>query len=90
MIVALPVTALAIAALAGARLGWLRRWPALGMALGACLVLFLAMMFWPKSGEGFEDIGFAIVGFLIALPAAAGVLGGGLIGWLLQRHRAVA
>ena len=59
------------------------RWAAyLVLTVGVFLYCFLV----PKNGQGFEDIGYVIVAFLIAMPATFGLLAGGLMGWLRARR----
>lgn len=87
VIFGIPITTLVIFALVGGRLGWLHRYRMLAGVAAALALLFLAMMLVPKTGQGFEDIGYAIVAFLVAVPGLAGLLGGALFGWLLRRHR---
>lgn len=90
MIYAIPITALGMAAAVGFVLGRGRR----GVALLFCsgiLGLTLAFTLWaPKPLEYVDAVAMAAVGALIAIPGLAGLAGGALFGWLLQRHAKTA
>ena len=90
MIYVIPFTALGMAAVVGFVLGRARR----GVAILFCLCvlgLTLAFTMWaPQSVAYVDTMAMAVVGGLVALPGLAGVLGGALLGWLLQRHAKTA
>jgi hypothetical protein len=90
MIYALPVTALGIAAVVGFVLGRARRGGAILTCLGG-LALLLAVAVWaPMPDDHAGAVALVAVGALVALPGIAGVLGGALLGWLVQRHAKTA
>ena len=70
---------------AGYVFGRNRWWRRSGYWLGFLVAVFAFCLVVPKNGQGFEDIGYAIVAVLICLPAALGTLGGLLVGWLRAR-----
>lgn len=92
MIYAIPITALGMAAAVGFVLG--RGRGRRGVALLFCsgiLGLTLAFTHWaPKPLEYVDAVAMAAVGALIAIPGLAGLAGGALFGWLLQRHAKTA
>ena len=55
----------------------------LALALLAAIIAFC--LFVPKSGQGFEDIGYMIVAKLICLPDVLGTVSGLLLGWIRAR-----
>lgn len=57
-------------------------------AFGLVIMVFAYCWLVPKSGEGFDDIGYAIVAFLVCIPLGGGLLGGAIMGWLVRRVRA--
>ncbi len=67
--------------------GLRQQWVPFRVALIAVGAVFAYCWLVAKNGEGFEDIGYAIVAFLICLPGAAGLLAGGLVAWLVARQR---
>ena len=86
MIYAVPLSALGIGALLGFLLGRARRFLlVLGLILAVALG-FAYCMWVPKTGTGYDDIGYAITAFLILMPGGTGLVGGGVIGWLVSRH----
>ncbi|WP_299370371.1 hypothetical protein [uncultured Tateyamaria sp.] len=59
---------------------------ALAFALCACVGVFLLVLNVPADalpGDGFVT---SIVALLMAPPLAGGLLGGAILGWLMQRH----
>mmetsp|Transcript_29190 Transcript_29190/g.56430 ORF Transcript_29190/g.56430 Transcript_29190/m.56430 type:complete len:91 (+) Transcript_29190:6412-6684(+) len=90
MIWAVPITALSIAATVGFVLGRGRR----GVAIIACvglLTLMLAFTLWtPLPSDHLDAVALVAAGALVAMPGIAGVLGGALMGWLVQRHSKTA
>ena len=70
--------------LAGWMLGRRRKFAWLAFLIATTVATFVYCMLVPKHGEGFADIGYAIIGFLMAAPAGFGLVAGGLIGWLRQ------
>lgn len=90
MIYAIPITALSIAAIVGFVLGRARRGPAVIFCTGI-LVMILAFTLWaPQPGAYVDAVALAAVGALVAMPGITGVLGGALLGWLVQRHAKTA
>lgn len=90
MIWAIPITAVSIAAVVGFVLGRGRR----GVAIITCvglLTLLLAFTLWaPMPVEYLDAVALVAAGALVAMPGIAGVLGGALLGWLVQRHSKTA
>lgn len=89
MMYVFPLTSLAIAALLGFVLGLTRRFlTVLALVLGLGLVFAYAS--WaPRSGAAADHhFYYAVLSFLVLPQAAAGLLGGTLIGWLVARQRA--
>ena len=83
----LPVITLAVMTCFGYVFGWKRR---IILVLGILLALAAVFLFCAlaqKAGDGVDGLGYAIVAFLICLPGGAGLLGGTLLGWLVQRRR---
>ncbi|MEL6465435.1 MAG: hypothetical protein AAFQ58_10750 [Pseudomonadota bacterium] len=60
--------------------------------VGLVLVLIGAVLFVGLAPDKLPGDGFAAVvaTYLVALPMASGLLGGGVFRWLVQRHRSAA
>lgn len=87
MIPGLAIGALLVAFVMALWFGLRGLWGLWRIALGVLVVVLLFCLFVPKEGEGFSDIGYAIVAFLICLPGLAGLVGGGIFAWLVARAR---
>ena len=90
MIYLIPLTALSIATVVGFVLGRARRGVALLFCMGV-LSMTLAFTLWaPQPVHYVDAVALAAVGALVAMPGIAGLMGGALFGWLLQRHSKMA
>lgn len=88
MIPALPISVFMASLLIATYLGLKGRWTLVLALVLITAAVFLYCMFIPKEGEGFEDIGYAIVAFLGCVPAGGGLLSGAITAWLMGRVRA--
>lgn len=66
---------------------WRGAWRLIGIAFAAVVLVFVICWFAPRNGDGYADIGYAIVAFLICMPAGGGLLSGAILGWLVNRAR---
>ena len=88
VIIALPLAMLSTGVAFGVLLGWAGRILWLIFLIGASVLVFAYCAWVPKTGQGFDDIGYAIIAMLMAMPFGVGTLGGWLIGWRLGVARA--
>ena len=86
MIYVIPMTSLCMAAAVGLALGWRRRGVAILFCTGVLSMMFAFTIWAPKPTEYLDAVALGAVGALVALPGIAGILGGALMGWLMQRH----
>lgn len=86
MIYVIPITALCMAAAVGLVLGRRRRGVAILFCIGVLAMVFAFTIWAPQPAEHLDTVALAAVGALVALPGIAGILGGALLGWLIQRH----
>ncbi len=88
MIPALPIGAFGLSFVVATVLVLAGYWRVFFGVLGLVIAVFVYCWMVPKTGEGFDDLGYAIVAFLICIPTGAGLLGGAIMGWLIGRARA--
>lgn len=81
MIVALPVSMLALGFAVGVIFGRKYRVRSLTFLIGVCILVFAYCVWVPKTGQGFEDMRYVILALLVAMPVAVGTAGGWLLGW---------
>jgi hypothetical protein len=88
MITALPASMMLLGFAVGVLFGRKYRVRSLIFIIGACVLAFAYCVWVPKTGEGFEDMRYAIVALLIAMPVAVGTAGGWILGWRLAAAEA--
>lgn len=87
MIPAIPISVFAVAFLLALILGAMQWWRGLLGLFLLSVALFYYCSNPPDGPDGLPDIRYAVVAYLVCIPAGGGLLGGSVMGWLVHRVR---